>query len=513
MFLINMLLWMGQIVLAHNVGTAHLPHGSMFTRAQANTFLLAAMHAETIKNPLQRCLAYPNPPDSHWDRAAVEAYCKYRHQPVITIAQVRRYIRTGHASELDRLLAQALHEQLIDPGARAPLDRIFYADFNDASPALRTLLNEWKRQSPDSAFALAASGLAYAKSAFAARGSDELDNTPKENIDAMDTLAALADTDLRKAVALDPDVMPAWSSMVNLGGFDRGYEYAESAARRGLAIEPDNYEIYSTLTWLEQPNWYGSLADMERITRAALNHAKRNPTLRMLVPLEDFYRIDHCHCDATSQLPAYRAALENLAGVYQLKDAADTAFDANSSPMSAIYFSEVLRFDPDLVDARLDRMYALADLGFTPWAVREGNDLIAESPDNEYAVKARGWAYLVDGDLLHAEKDFQKATRLAPKDIWAWSELGGIYAARRQWKEAWEVSRRLVREDPRHVDGWLLRADVQEHQPRAGLRLTTDYLSSQFGKDQRVAPYVAHLREVLQKRPEQMASKMRRGNG
>lgn len=513
MFLINLLLWVGQIVAGHQPGAATLPHASLFTRAQANTFLLAALHAEAIKDPLQRCLAYPDPPESHWDRDAVEAYCKYRHQPVLSLAQVRHYIRSGRATELDRLLAQALHRQLHDPDARAPLDRIFYADFRDSSPDLRKLLDEWKRASPGSAFAFAASGLAYAEAAFAARGSDELDNTPRENITAMDTLSALADTDLKEAVSLNPEVMPAWSAMANLGGFDMGYGYAYAAVRRGLAIEPDNYEIYSMLIWLEQPNWYGSLDNMESITRTALHHAKRNPKLKMLVPLKDFYRIDHCHCDETIQLPAYEVALENLAGVYQLKDAADTAVDVNDSPVAAIYSSEVLRFDPDLVETRIDRMYALADLGFTPWAEREGDELIAKSPGDEYAVKARGWAYLVEGDLPHARKDFRSATRLAPKDMWAWSKLGGIYLAQRQWNDAWEVSRRLIRDDPKHVDGWLLRASIEEHQPRPGLRLTTDYLALRFGKDPRVAPYVAHLREVLQKQSTQKAPIAIRGHG
>ncbi|HJP98006.1 MAG TPA: DUF4034 domain-containing protein [Rhodanobacteraceae bacterium] len=511
MLLINLLLWMGQILGGHAPGGADLPQASLFTRAQANTFLLAAMHAEAIKDPLRRCLAYPDPPGSHWDRDAVEAYCEYRHQPVISLAQVRQYIRCGHAAELDHLLAQALRRQLNDPGARAPLDRIFQADFRDASPALRKLLNEWKRESPDSAFAFAASGLAYNEAAFDARGSDELDNTPRENITAMDTLSALADTDLKKAVSLNPKVMPAWSAMANLGGFDKGYEYADAAVRRGLAIEPDNYQIYSTLIWLEQPNWYGSLADMQSMTRSALQHAKRNPTLKMLIPLKDFYRIDHCHCDEATQLPAYEAALKHLAGVYQLKDAADTAVDVHNSPVAAIYTSEVLRFDPDLVNTRIDRMYALTDLGFTPWAEREGDALIAGSPGNEYAVKARGWAYLMEGDLAHARQDFQRATKLAPKDMWAWSKLGGIYLVQRQWNDAWDVSRRLIREDPRHVDGWLLRAAIEEHQPRTGLRSTTDYLALQFGKNPRVASYVAHLRKALQKQSAQKEPVATRG--
>lgn len=500
MLLINVLLWIGQMFGPHGPAHGPLPHGQPFTRGQANTFLSAAMRVETIKDSLQRCLAYPDPPDSDWDRAAVVAYCRYRNQPLITLAQVRQYVERGRASELDKLLARALHDEFNDPDALDRLSFIYYSDFRKPSPALRSLLNEWKRQSPRSAFAYAASGLAYEQAAFDARGTKEVDDTPRENFEDMHTLSGLADTDLRKAVVLNPKLMPAWSAMISLGGADRGYAYGSSAAQRALAVEPFSYEIYSAWIWLEQPNWFGSLADMERIAREAQKHAERNPTLKMLIPLKDFYSIDHCHCDEAVQLPAYVAALKDLAGVHRLEDAADTAFDVKDYPTAAIYYSEVLRFDPGDVGARLNRMYALTDLGFTPWAEREGDGLIARTPADEYAVKARGWAYLTEGDLPRARKDFERATRLAPGDMWAWSKLGNIYVTQHQWEKTWEVSRRLVRDDPKHVDGWLLRADVQAWQPRPGLAQTADYLALRYADDKRIQQYVGLMRAIVEQR-------------
>lgn len=47
----------------------------LFTRDEANAFLDAAKKAEAIRDPLQRCLAYPDPPRSHWSHDAVDAYC------------------------------------------------------------------------------------------------------------------------------------------------------------------------------------------------------------------------------------------------------------------------------------------------------------------------------------------------------------------------------------------------------------------------------------------------------
>lgn len=513
---VALLLWAAHVMVANVIATEQhaeqrsiavrakstrpLPKRPLFTRTQAYAFLDAAQRAETISDPLQRCLAYPDPPGSHWDHAAVVAYCKYRYQPIITMVQVRRYIQDGHAAELDRLFAQALHEQFTRPGARGRLNRIFEEDFDDASFATRSLLNAWKRQSPKSAFAFAASGFAYTKAAFAARGSDYLSKTPQSNIDSMDRLTTLADADLQKAISLNPKVMPAYKGMVDLGGFDMGKSYALSAAKRGLAVEPGNFGIYDMLMWLEQPNWYGSLAKMDRVASLASKHAKQNPILKLLAVEKDFYRIDHCDCDASVELPAYTAVLENAATARELLDAGQSAFDAREAPMSAIYFSEALRFDANLHDARVNRMYDLVEFDYTKWAVEEGNHLLAKSLDDESAVEARGWAYLVMSDLPHAERDFETATNLAPDDMWAWGKLGSIYINQKRWDKAWGVANQFVQKDPKHLDGWVMQAFIEEHQPRPGLRATTDYIASHFGKDPKLKGYIAHLETAAQAR-------------
>ena len=149
---------------------APLPKGRSFTRVETNTFLDAAERAEKIADPLQRCIAYPDPPSSHWDHDAVVAYCKYRLQPTISFEQVQQMVQAGRARELDRMFDAALQAQLTDPDARGRLDRIFSNDFGKASFEIRSTLDAWKRQSPGSAFAYAASGYEYEEMAFDARG-------------------------------------------------------------------------------------------------------------------------------------------------------------------------------------------------------------------------------------------------------------------------------------------------------------------------------------------------------
>src|SRR6185437_304927 len=114
-----------RVAVERSENDAPLPKGRPFTRVEANAFLDAAERAEKIVDPLQRCLAYPDPPGSHWDREVVVAYCKYRHQQIITLAQIRELVRGGHATQLDGLLAQSLQEQKNHADARGRLDRIY----------------------------------------------------------------------------------------------------------------------------------------------------------------------------------------------------------------------------------------------------------------------------------------------------------------------------------------------------------------------------------------------------
>ena len=165
----------------------------LFTRAETYAFLARAKQAEAIRDPLQRCLAYPDPPGSHWSHDAVDAYCRYRYQPVLPFADIERLIRSGHAAEVDRRLAEALQAQMTQPDAHGRLDRTFYEDFENGSFDIRPTLDAWKRDSPNSAFAYAASGYAYVQMAADARGGQYIADTPQSNIDAMDKLLAQAD--------------------------------------------------------------------------------------------------------------------------------------------------------------------------------------------------------------------------------------------------------------------------------------------------------------------------------
>lgn len=454
--------------------------GHLFTNAQVYTFLAAAKQAELTTDPLQRCLVYPDPPGSHWSPAAVRAYCHYRMQAIMSFADMQGLIQNGKAAELDQRMAAMLHAQQTDPDARGLLDRTFDLAF-DGSFDERSTLDAWKRDSPKSAFAYAASGFAYQKMAHAARGDGFINQTPASALEAMNRLLQQADTDLQQAVALDPKIMPAYVAMIDVGGHGFGDNYAENAARRALLADPANFSIYDAMLWDAQPKWGGSIPAMTTIIARAQKHASENPLLTLLQAKASAYgKLDHCDCHTADELATYPTIFDEVGTAQQLLSAGYAAEASHHLELAVVYFSEAMRFDPDLPDERLHRIYDLNNFDESQWAVDEATTMMRASPTDEDPIKARGYSYLMLNDMPHAEKDMLAALALEPGDGQELTDLQSLYIDSSQWDKAWVTNNRLVQSYPNEAYDWRMRALIQQKQPRAGLQKTVDYFAAHF---------------------------------
>lgn len=466
-----------------------------FTREQGYAFIAAMKKTEAIVDPLQRCLAYPDPPDSHWSRDAVVAYCHYRLQPLLSFAEAQSLIQHGHAAALDRRLAAALHAQQTEPAARGLLDRIYQAAFQNGSFDVRPTLDAWKRDSPNSAFAFAASGTAYVSMAAEARGGGYMRDTPASQVQAMDNLLGQADVDLRHAIALDPKVTPSYAALIHAGGLGRGSDYVDAAIHDALTAVPDDYSTYSIALWTRQPKWGGSLGAMDRLAAQAQAEAARNPLMKVLLSERPYYEVWNCDCSNADEMAAYPNAANELTSSANLTSIGKLASDYRDQTMALIYLSEALRFTPGDDDARVNRAFAMMDYDESAWAVADLNPLLARSPRNRRALDARASAYEILGDYAHAEQDFRALLASDPRDIRPLSKLGDMFVNwAKDWDKGWAVSDQLIREQPQNPYGWMLRASIQEKQPRAGLDATVDHLEAQFGKDPQMAKILVRMR-------------------
>ena len=455
-------------------------------------FFAKVATVESIDDPVQRCLAYPDPPGSHWSRDAVSLYCRYRLEPVMSSEEIAGLVQQGRAAEVDRRFADALKQQLSHSGTPGLLDRIYYRSFRMMrTPTLRNTVDGWKRQSPDSAFAYAASGMLYVSEAQQTRGDAFAEETPSKNFVAMGKLLKSAKTDLEKAVKIDSHVVPAYAAMIYAAGLAGDNQYANDAGKRALDVDPSSFSIYSQLSWLAQPKWGGSLEAMRRIIAEAQQHADANPLLVLLLPDADAAQagLDSCNCKTVRQILAYKAVFDHApTGSVLVAAAIGAAASGQSGPdikgleVKGVYLSEALRFYPDMRDLRMQRNALMARLNMQSLSLAraDAERMVASAPHDPDALQMLGSIEHGLHDDAAAERDYLAVLAIRPDSRRTQNDLGQIYVDKHQWDTGWTYAESLIREHPASSEGWFLRAKIQKYQPRPGLRDTYDYFAAHF---------------------------------
>jgi tetratricopeptide (TPR) repeat protein len=480
---------------------ASLPHTKArpFTSDEIAAFLAAAKKADSIDDPLQRCLGFPDPPGSHWSHDTIVAYCHYTTQSAISVAELTTLIQNDHAGQVDQRMADALRMQRTQPDARGLLDRTFIMDFRDSSEQLRGLLDAWKRQSPNSAFAYAASGDAYVIAAHAARGSATGWATSDDQFGSMGRLLQLADDDFSKALALDPTLTPAYAGMIEAGTYG-SHRYGIRAADRGLAVDPSNFSLYVRLMQLSEPKWGGSIRQMQQVATRAQAHVSQDPLLLLLAADAPAYLANggDCDCGDIDYLPDYRRLFDQAAGFRPLATAGEIAFrnDHSGSALGLVYAAEALRFAPNETDSRVTLTYELAKHGEATWAKAQGDRLVAAAPSSADAYDARGKALEAVPEYPQALDDYNKAFALDSTNPWPLIQIGMIDVHKtHDWDKAWANADQLIQLFPTRPEGWILRLSVEKDQPRAGFHDDGVYFLAHFSDDPNQQAAVREVRQ------------------
>lgn len=338
------------------------PHDplSPFRAEEAKAFFAAAAKADEITDPMQRCLHFPDPPGSHWTRAAVEEYCQYMLRDTITYQEVKRLVESGHAADIDRRLAEFARDKAGHPEAFESFisDKVFIRDDG------RKLLEAWKQQVPGSAYAHAASGDAFLQQAWKARGAKWARETTSEQFEEMHTFAARADGDLRRAIKLDPTLGVAYGASLN-SLMLRG-EHDELAAMTKIALDANatSLSVFIALAAAAQPKWNGSAQAQQWVIDASRQRSAQAPLLVMIraLVLNDQMDITFCYCDKPEQRAYVRQVFDDMGSHQLLHRAGSNALDNKQYELAAVYLYEASRFKPDDVANRDEIRRAMADV-------------------------------------------------------------------------------------------------------------------------------------------------------
>lgn len=465
-------------------------------------FMTQVQSASKIADPVERCLHMPDLPGSHWHADGVAAYCRYRLTKMPDIAGFRALIAAGKGAEVDRILAGYLKMQMHDARYPAIFDQaVNRAGFDDADPDMRSAIDAWMHQRPDSAFAMAASGMQYQRAAFTARGAASGSKTSEEQWRAARQLAAFARRDLDRAATMSPVVPTIYAGMLRVGVLTGDSAYAMAGIERGHAIQPTAFALRLDQASFTGRKWGGSKAWVEQQAKDAAAAAEHTPLLWVAA---SHARIQAA-TDGNFTPPADDGYLAMASDIAAARDFSQLAADANRAGIREDAFMlavEALRFD----NSQDDALYVVGNLGskgyYPEWAKAQ---LIQATQEHPHSVEVTGSAGVALRRLHEpalAEPLLVYATEHGAND-WVLATLGDFYTHEgKNYAKAGAIADELIQHDPANANGYVIRAcvDKDTNSPNR-YRSARDFLA-RFGDDPDQQGPAAEIRAWLAAHPE-----------
>lgn len=427
------------------------------------SFIVKAKQAEAIKNPLERCLAYPDYPDNRWPAGLAAAYCHFAFDPAITLDDVRGYIDRNAFAELDARFKADLDRHF----SKGDFSEIIHRDFDgfDASVASGQLTMRWLEKSPRSPYALTARGEYFLAMAYKSRGGKWAADTPAENMQRMSEFVDEAIKNYRQALALEPRLQQADAGIIAAASRESRYDELKAAFEHGMSVDPACRVLTGNMMVALEPRWGGSYAAMTALAVQLSAYVQQRPLLALntIWPQVDA-------ADTASRNDSYDAGVRLLRSV--LTDSANaTVFDDMGTWMDhatsadrweqLVILLEASRFDAGTQEANRIRGRLLVNLAREPkWAIDSLKTAVELDPEDAYAHYLLGAAYWNSGSPAKSETDYLAAMKDAGPRRDALHELTRAMLSAHQFAKARKYIDLLNKEYPRFAPGWMTRGSV-----------------------------------------------------
>lgn len=249
-------------------------------------YLLKAREAERIADPLQRCLLFPDIPNNEWPAGHAQAHCRHHFaakRP--TLDEIAGMVERGEVVKLEEMFDRALAHHAPGDGA----DESIHDTFNylltskPDNDRIGQITESWLKQAPESAYANLARGAYFNGAAWKARGGKYAEETPKEALRRMSELVEQAIPYFRKAISINPKLMPAYTGMIDLGMMDSRPELGANAIAQGEKIDPTCVELANVRMRSLKPRWGGSYEEMLAYASRLTPYVAQRPHLAVHV--------------------------------------------------------------------------------------------------------------------------------------------------------------------------------------------------------------------------------------
>ncbi len=377
-------------------------------------------------------------------------------QPPNDSAGLVRLLRAAHFEQLERKTSSLDVAYLKDSKALRAYDDAMRA-FQTTDETVAARLNEWVKRFPDSYGARLARSNYFIERGWQVRGKKYVDQTPPENITAMNAWFDKALADLRKARSLSKKPMLSYLYEMQIV-MARGSDNENRALlRQATALDPGEVMVYRAYMLSLRPQWGGSIEQMN----AFLDEARRAPLekedLRYLEA-----KIWRARARQSKLDKDYRAAIEHYTRAIALFEEDETYGNRgdlharlNQHDKAIQDFGRALELKPLNHWALLRRGTSRKELGDIDGALADLDEVLRVNPESVTAYAQRAHCHLKRKDYTQATADLGKAAK--GKDSWALRTLGDMHwdgvgmpadkqAAVRYWKDAAVAGDRPARE-------------------------------------------------------------------
>lgn len=298
-------------------------------------YFLQARAAQRISDPVQRCLAFPDLPGNQWPAGHAAAHCRHHHAiRRSTLAEIGGFLERDELLQLEAMMEQSLQRHFSETDFGEDIHDTFEYLLRNSDAETDRVTAAWLRKAPGSAYANLARGAYYHGSAWKARGGKFSADTPDENLRRMSGFVDQAIPYYEEAIALNPRLMPAYTSLINLGMLDSRRALKEKAIEGAEKLDPACIELARNRMRALEPRWGGSYEQMLAYANGLSTYLDRRPQLAVYVGAPYADRGDRLI--ATDQYTSQTAEILEIAikagsDEDALRDAADVAMNRKDS--------------------------------------------------------------------------------------------------------------------------------------------------------------------------------------
>ncbi|MES2317389.1 MAG: TonB family protein [Pseudomonadota bacterium] len=441
----------------------HVPF--QYAPAELRDFLVKAKAADTIADPLQRCMAFPDLPNNKWAAGLPAAYCHLLFDELITAKQVADHLDRGALGELEARYRRDLDRHFSKDNFSEVIHRD-YLQF-DADDDSAKLTARWIEKMPDSPFAHAARGWHLERLAWKVRGTKFINETPEADVERMSAIARSAVEQFGIALTLEPRLLPAHAGLINLAQLTGSDELAELAFARANAVDPASRELSKAKMGALVPRWGGSMEEMQDYARELEPMIAARPLLALsiiLPPLEEgniaYRKNDYAATIKVLEPAAMLAPFPDLysqLGVSMYYNSAD-AWQTLARLLVAYRYDTT---DFEAARARGSMMLAADE---PAWALQTLQAALALKPADLHTSYLIGKAQFALFEYELAEPFLVKGLGAPAAHDDALYVLTEAMLRARQLDKADTHSSAYVRAYPKSARGWTQRADLKERQ-------------------------------------------------